>query len=240
MYENKNSDVTIYVACHKPFNNIFAKYNFLKFVEGGASLHANNFLQTTDNTGSNISNKNLSYNELTVLYWAWKNDKISNIMGLCHYRRYFVNDTLQLMNDDTISSLLKKYDIICHKIGPFNTSCKNQISTNLSALRPKDIPVVKDIILKLYGERCAIAFDKILDRNWNYLLNMFISSKTIYNKYCEWLFPILSELEKRINYNELVGQEKRIYGLWGEYLLNVYIEVNNLKVFDCPVRQFDV
>ena len=43
----------------------------------------------------------------------------------------------------------------------------------------------------------------------------------------------MEDLEKQVDQNELVGQEKRIFGLWGEYLLNVYLEANHLKVFDC-------
>lgn len=40
-----------------------------------------------DNTGENISEKRLTFNELTVQYWAWKNCR-ADYMGLCHYRRY--------------------------------------------------------------------------------------------------------------------------------------------------------
>ena len=40
-----------------------------------------------DNTGDNISVKNPNYNELTALYWGWKNLDVDG-MGLVHYRRY--------------------------------------------------------------------------------------------------------------------------------------------------------
>jgi lipopolysaccharide biosynthesis glycosyltransferase len=40
-----------------------------------------------DNVGDNISEKRLKYGELTVQYWAWKNQK-ADYYGLCHYRRY--------------------------------------------------------------------------------------------------------------------------------------------------------
>ena len=42
-----------------------------------------------DNTGDNISEKKYRYSELTVQYWAWKNQN-ADYYGLCHYRRYLI------------------------------------------------------------------------------------------------------------------------------------------------------
>ena len=43
-----------------------------------------------DNTGNNISEKNLCFGTQTALYWAWKNLDY-DYLGLVHYRRYFIN-----------------------------------------------------------------------------------------------------------------------------------------------------
>ena len=99
----------------------------------------------------------------------------------------------------------------------------------------QDIDVVRKIILQLYGENYAQAFDLVIDRDWNYLLNMLICKKGLFDSYCAWLFPILEELEKNINLDELIRNQKRIFGLWGEYLLSVFITAEKLKVFECKI-----
>lgn len=40
-----------------------------------------------DDTGDNISTRRMTFNEFTVMYWAWKNVK-ADYYGLCHYRRF--------------------------------------------------------------------------------------------------------------------------------------------------------
>ncbi len=50
-----------------------------------------------DNTGDNISEQQPFFSELTVQYWAWKNQE-ADYYGLCHYRRYlsFTKKTLMV------------------------------------------------------------------------------------------------------------------------------------------------
>lgn len=72
-----------------------------------------------DDTGDNISEKRMRYNELTVQYWAWKNVK-ADYYGLCHYRRYlsfsrnqhYLVNSFQLVEENTINEgTQKKYGL---------------------------------------------------------------------------------------------------------------------------------
>lgn len=59
-----------------------------------------------DDTGDNISEKRMSFNEFTVMYWAWKNVE-ADYYGLCHYRRF-----LSFADEDFAGPM--------HKMGYFN------------------------------------------------------------------------------------------------------------------------
>ena len=75
-----------------------------------------------DDEGDSISGWNKYYGELTGVYWVWKNEKEADIIGICHYRRYFMNKQRQLLNEREYEEILKDYDI--------NVSNKSYADTN--------------------------------------------------------------------------------------------------------------
>ena len=72
-----SDDIKIYVA-HSP-NSHMERIDapFFYNVIAGSDLQEGTFPEdmTADNTGDNISRKNRKYCELTVQYWAWKNEQ---------------------------------------------------------------------------------------------------------------------------------------------------------------------
>ena len=57
------------------------------------------------------------------------------------------------------------------------------------------------------------------------------------DEYCQWLFEILFELEKRIDISSYTALEARIYGFLSERLLNVWVHKHKLKTKYLPVFQ---
>ena len=71
------------------------------------------FLIDQKHEGDNIDFLNPWYCELTGLYYLWKHCD-DDIVGLEHYRRYFVNGKGNLLSENEIRNILKNYDVIAH------------------------------------------------------------------------------------------------------------------------------
>ena len=84
------------------------------------------------------------------------------------------------------------------------------------------------IIKEKYPEYTA-EFEKLHKRTSAHMFNMFIMKKDIFDDYCNWLFDILFELEKRIGQIEYDSFHSRFYGRVSELLLDVYLRTNNIS-----------
>ena len=69
-----------------------------------------------DNTGDNISSRNPYYSELTGMYWMYKNDTDCDITGLCHYRRYFLNEHNEVLISKEIENILDGFYLLHHNL----------------------------------------------------------------------------------------------------------------------------
>lgn len=233
--------IKIIVACHKPYN--VPKSNIFYPIEVGAINHQNNFLQLRDDLGDdNISKKNSSYCELTAIYWAWKNMDY-DVIGLCHYRRYFsikrkiLFDNIKYIIDEKhIKKALDKYDFILPRLTKMKVS--NYDHGNFYMENGKVViyndhhfDITRDVIKEYYPDYLE-SFDIVMSKKSGHFLNMFIAKKEVANKYFEWLFDILSKVEERYEFTNPYPASERVFGYIAENMIDVFILKNHLSFIE--------
>lgn len=220
--EEKKPKIKILVACHKADPNIRQDDIYMP-IQVGKALHPELDLGfQCDNTGDNISEKNGSYCELTALYWAWKNLKDVDYIGLCHYRRYFNYD----VNIENISKVLSKNDVIAVNLRdtPFSTAHDLQ-----SLLCQEDVAIAQDTLISLYPQIKKTAINYLYHSNKVSQANMFIMKWENFCEYCNFIFTLLGELEKRMmphSYSRL----QRNLGYIAENFQQMYFDFRKYKV----------
>ena len=195
-----------------------------------------------DNTGINISDKNPYFCELTGLYWAWKNLDAKYI-GLSHYRRHFssnkvdkkdlFNSVLTLKEADEI---LNRVDIIVPKLRKYYIETLYSHYDHTMYIEPLDI--TGEIIKEKYPEYMN-EFEKLKKRTSSHMFNMFIMKKDKLDEYCEWLFDILFELEKRVDNSKYDSFHARFYGRVSELLLDVWLNTKGYKYEEVKVMSME-
>ena len=185
-----------------------------------------------DDQGENISHLNCYYSELTGHYWLWKNCKDVDYIGTCHYRRYLINEQEKVLTKKEYAYLLKHYDMVTTKRVILNNSYYYGFSANHNI---KALDCTGEVIRDLYPEYYE-TFHTLVHENETYFGNMFVTSKARFDAYCEWLFTIFAEVEKRIDLDtDEDAYHKRVLGFISEFLLLVWVRVNELTVYECKV-----
>ena len=116
---------------------------------------------------------------------------------------------------------------ICGRIR--DSRYKNEVTQIFS------VSAYKEVTLEEYKE--SIRKFWCMDNRW-IAYNMFFTRKEIFEDYCQWLFPMLEELERYIKVVDYPFQ-KRTYGFMGEILLPLYCQHNGLIIKHLPVLLLD-
>ena len=227
-------DAKIIVATHKKY--WMPEDKMYLPIHVGAEGKPLDFGYIKDNTGDNISLKNKNYCELTGLYWAWKNLD-ADYLGLVHYRRHFCvkgskgEKTSRVLSYQQLQALVKKCDVILPK--KRNYYIETNYSQYAHAHHAVDLDTTRLILEEKYPEYVQ-AYDESMHRTTGHRFNMFIMKKDKFDAYCEWLFNVLFELEKRLDISGYNENDSRVFGFVSERLLDVWIETNHIKYMDIP------
>lgn len=216
----------MYIVTHKPVDIPPLKGFKILGVGGSRELP-----YERDNTGDNISTKNSTYCELTAMYWIWKNTS-DEFKGLCHYRRLFGKSNLSTSWKSALShreliSLLDSADIVLPYVEHMKQTVKEEIL--IECCKPDVFEMLRNIVIKSTPDYKE-AFDKVFGGNKCTLFNMLFCRREVFDGYCNWLFPILFELEKNVDMTGYSDYQRRLFGFLSERLLSVYVTHNGLRV----------
>ncbi len=227
--------VKVIIAAHKPYP-MPADPMYLPLQVGAAGKESIGFQR--DDDGDNISEKNSRFSELTGLYWAWKNLD-DDYIGLAHYRRHFrgkgkgkeplsrvlTEREAQAILSRGVSILPKKrnyvistlYDHYCHTLHPAPLDACGEI---LKEKAPSYVP----------------EFEALKRRRSAHMFNMMILPRDVLDRYCSFLFPVLFELEGRVDPKEFEDPfHARFPGRVSELLLDVFFRTEKLPFEEAPL-----
>ncbi len=241
-------DIGIYVAAHKPFTMPTEDPIYIPLGVGGINEKLPEGWEG-DRGSDSISEKNSRYNELTGLYHIWKYAK-QDIIGLCHYRRFFTTPAGKIRNillgnqdrligKNDIEKMLKDHDMVLHNRTLFLKTNRQQVENREKSraddkLDPEMLDIAEDVFCDLYPTDTDV-YKRVLYGKHAHLLNMLIAKKELVDQYCEWLFPLLFNIEDRLDGTYPNDPLMRVMGLLGERLLDVWVLKEKLRIRECFV-----
>lgn len=182
-----------------------------------------------DDTGDNISTKNGTYCELTATYWAWKNLKDVEYVGLAHYRRYFETK----FTNENVDKIFESCDVVIAQ--PYLHDRYNEMKMARTLVMEDEV-IFLMVFKKLYPEYEQTLIDYLYGFK-DYPYNMFVMKKKTFDEYCTFLFAILSECEKLMKPMSYTSSNRRL-GYIAEYLLPVFCMHHHLRIRTEPVVSF--
>lgn len=216
--------VATHVKCDPPNNPIYVPLHVGK--HGKPDLG-----YLGDDTGENISDLNFLYGELTGLFWIWQNIHDLDYVGLCHYRRYFINSQRQAMEKREYISLLGEYDAIV----PRHAECEgNYYQHFIRSHNSKDLDAVERALKRLYPDY-GEAYEAAMSGTTYYGGNLVVTRLSVLKAYAEWLFNIFAEASDEIDVSGYDNYHRRVYGFLSEQMFYVFALANGLRLCEMTV-----
>lgn len=168
----------------------------------------------------NISRLNKQFCELTGLYAIWKMDKSDmDYVGCCHYRRHFIlpDNWAQIAVSNAVDVILPV---------PLYVDPSLEENYRLRHIG-SDLDYVYDYVEEHHPEM-IVPMRKFFSQGLYSPCNMLIARAEVYDKLCEWLFPILFSLQEKVGWRE-DRYQNRYPGFISERLISFFFEYNRDK-----------
>lgn len=208
-----------------------------------------------DDTGDNISDKRLSFCELTVQYWAWKNVQ-ADYYGLCHYRRYlsfseqrYPADAQAIVREGVLNAAsAEKHNLLdpermVQRLRPLDALFQEEFDVrrwpnpdsrrNVDRLWRQMSDLIEgnslDLLLQTLGEQYpdyTETAQAYLHRRYFRGFNCFILKKELFFHLCEFEFSILFHIEKKLDTARYSALRHRTLAYLAEILESIWIQKN--------------
>ncbi len=264
--EGKKS-IRIYSFYYKP-TAIPVENELYKPVMVGNALNPPQSDMEGDDTGISISEKNRYYSELTGIYWVWKNTNQDITGCCHYRRYFNASDTEPVdyrlkRSFYYLAGLWKKrYGLIyTNNIRRFRNKIlgKNeiiQILQNYDGILPQkrklrytveehyrryhnftDLGIISQVLSKNHPDYLD-AYNRMLKGRGLYANNMFVLPAKHYDRFMEWWFSVLFEIEHAISVDDYKGYQQRVMGFIAERMLTTWFLHENLNIKELPVIYF--
>ena len=220
---------TVFVMTHKKYEE--PDDSAYRTLQVGRASGDRSLPYDGDDIGENISDQNWLFGELTGFYWIWKNFCEADNIGVCHYRRFFLNEAGKLMSGEEYDRIMTEYDIIVPKA---NISDQTNREGYAESHNIADLMAVRDAIACLTPD-FSEAFEEMLAAKSSYYANLCVMHHSDFDDYCAWMFAVLFEAGKSIDVSGYDNYHKRVYGFLSELLLNAWILQKDYKIYETPV-----
>ena len=185
-------EINIYMIFSQWDNGNAVQKNFpswIRPIQAGSILTEKKVGPFLDEAGTNISDMNGTFAEMTAAYWVWKNAKPVKYKGVCHYRRHFIltADEVLLLDINGIDVILTTPRYAPGGIGKMflaETPVKEPVFKGMLNAVAQYYPEEEEAVRR-YMEECLYCPN-----------NMVIARNEIYDAYCDWIFPVLFKIQE--------------------------------------------
>ena len=219
----------IYIVKHKLYEN--------PIPQGYEELYVGKMFKKN---GEHINELNPYINEVTGMYWIWKNCPNDDVVGLAHYRRFFIHPTKSgLLTLNEAEQILQKKKIILPPDFKTGKTIYQQMRGDFD-----DDGTLK--VLEKYKQKiCKLEPDLVnyFDNTVIPLIprNMFIMKHEDFDDYCKWLMPLIIPLTQEFVKKDLwLTGNKRVIGYLAERLFGYWVHKKNYHKLSCRCNIFNV
>ena len=245
------SNIKIFACSHKSFGVLPA---FTSAVQGGAAINPRLEGTLPDyGEGGSISEKNPDYCELTVQYYAWKNES-ADYYGFCHYRRFLSFDEKikkpylvfgkklgkkylsRISEEGIVRTEIESAEVILPKPEDMGESVYSQYAAAPGCVT-EDLQLFKRLVDENFPDLSPIA-GEYLAQSKQYFCNVFVMKRDIFFDYCEKLFTLLEKFDEIKSGGRVRGDRadgylaERFLGMYALYLKSCGVKIKEFARLD--------